>query len=654
MANEKLFAPLQTHYAEITIIGETRGDGIYDFPSPADLCGVITGGNLNINGNSAVRRTGSLSMIATESNYKLTDTANSISLNKIINVRIGVSIDGTKDGADWYQLGVFVITGASVTRNLQGWNISVNLQDKMALLNGTCGGTLPGGITHSPIYNEKIIVNDEGQNEIKYESDEVLFRVLVTSLLDEFALGYTGVKNISFGKYDETENSIKNTVRWTSSTPIYGEIKSIERGEGLEPLKMQILSYQKPTTGNIIVYNFNDNIGYSRTSFTFPGELTSGVGDTVASVLEKIKKQLGNFEYFFDINGNFIWREIPNGIHQGSTEDNLLNALADMEYLATRENVNTAYDFDNDSIVVSYQNSPQYSAIKNDFVCWGAFSDSKLPIRYRLVIDKKPEYSETTYSVTFAFDSQGVKRAIKDSNSSITVKSTNNGGDWRQHMYLNYIANDEMTPYAKELKEEWPKIYDVENQHFYCVETNGNAYNTQKFNSIPYYLDILDPDKLQTNDSIKESLQKISVSNIGRRLKPVKDDSVNCIFNPRFSDTLYIPLGQEDTAELRAEAIQQGDNFIQVPQNIAQFIGMGSILNSGYDSVRMVFNENVNYCNSITLQSLPLYFLDANDIISVEDEKSDIHGKFQIKSLSIPLTPTGPMSITASQVITLV
>jgi hypothetical protein len=116
---------------------------------------------------------------------------------------------------------------------------------------------------------------------------------------------------------------------------------------------------------------------------------------------------------------------------------------------------------------------------------------------------------------------------------------------------------------------------------------------------MPYYLDILDPSNIAGD--IGERLAKITVTAIGRRMKAIKDDSVNCIFNPKFSGTVYIPLGTEETAALRAKAVEDRQSFIQVPENIAKNIGIGSVLNSGYDAVRMMFNENTNYCNSITL-----------------------------------------------------
>mgnify|MGYP007065770060 CR=1 FL=1 len=54
------------------------------------------------------------------------------------------------------------------------------------------------------------------------------------------------------------------------------------------------------------------------TSFTYPGELVFNAGDTVTSLLDKIVSTLGNFEYYYDINGRFIFQEIKNYLNTGS------------------------------------------------------------------------------------------------------------------------------------------------------------------------------------------------------------------------------------------------------------------------------------------------------------------------------------------------
>jgi len=49
-------------------------------------------------------------------------------------------------------------------------------------------------------------------------------------------------------------------------------------------------------------------IGYRMTDLTYAGDLISSIGEPLTSILDKIKTMLGAFEYFYDVNGNFIFQ----------------------------------------------------------------------------------------------------------------------------------------------------------------------------------------------------------------------------------------------------------------------------------------------------------------------------------------------------------
>jgi hypothetical protein len=59
------------------------------------------------------------------------------------------------------------------------------------------------------------------------------------------------------------------------------------------------------------VPNFGDtyykgrDIGYMEKDLIYPGELIMKAGSTVTAVLDEIIKTLGNFEYFYDVDGIF-------------------------------------------------------------------------------------------------------------------------------------------------------------------------------------------------------------------------------------------------------------------------------------------------------------------------------------------------------------
>ena len=77
------FLNIQTTFVRINILN--KKDLLV-----AGIEGRATGGNINLNGSSAVRRTGSLTMVADEDTYRITDVQNLISINKRIEVEIGI------------------------------------------------------------------------------------------------------------------------------------------------------------------------------------------------------------------------------------------------------------------------------------------------------------------------------------------------------------------------------------------------------------------------------------------------------------------------------------------------------------------------------------------------------------------------------------
>ena len=57
-----------------------------------------------------------------------------------------------------------------------------------------------------------------------------------------------------------------------------------------------------------------EDIGYTSTPLTYPGELVVNAGETIVSALDKIKNQLNNFEYFYDLDGNFVFQQKKNSV----------------------------------------------------------------------------------------------------------------------------------------------------------------------------------------------------------------------------------------------------------------------------------------------------------------------------------------------------
>jgi len=54
---------------------------------------------------------------------------------------------------------------------------------------------------------------------------------------------------------------------------------------------------------------YGDDAGYHQTPLIYNNDLVLNIGETVTSLLDKLKNMLGDFEYFYDLNGRFIFQK---------------------------------------------------------------------------------------------------------------------------------------------------------------------------------------------------------------------------------------------------------------------------------------------------------------------------------------------------------
>ena len=263
----------------------------------------------------------------------------------------------------------------------------------MCLLNGVAGGTLPAA------------VNFESIDKLGPDGDLSTEFVRINQLIQEM-VNHFGGEDLNKIIINDVPNKIKQVMKWRGSTPLYLWMEksnptnafytTIDADSGMDK---QVWASKKIT--------FNYDAGYIYTDFVYPGELVGSAGDTVCTVLDKIKETLGNYEYYYDIFGNFVFQEIKNYANvskwretdaYGNTGVDLL-ATSDsyLPYTYTTRLNNSTYDFKNSEFIVSYNNAPKFEMVKNDFIVWGqrtAGNGIKLPCRYHLAIDSRPKITD--------------------------------------------------------------------------------------------------------------------------------------------------------------------------------------------------------------------------------------------------------------------
>lgn len=299
---------VKQHWAAINALDFEHEDVLASFE------GKVVSGNMSIAANSATRRTGSLSMIFNKDTYNILDINNLIAIDKKISISIGITNpyyntqEYKKYGEIlWFKQGIFIITNASSSVSVSGTSISINFIDKTGYLNGTCGGTLPASVS----FHEQVEISDDLEETTSYPliydiikeavhhyGNEAYSRIIVEDVdtVGRWIAKYNGLTPICFATH-------------TDGTPI-NDGAFIISGE-------DNLNFQQK-------YYKGDIIGYLETPLTYPGELLGTAGDNVASILDKIKNTLGNYEWFYDINGDFHFRRKINFLATGNTPLNIL------------------------------------------------------------------------------------------------------------------------------------------------------------------------------------------------------------------------------------------------------------------------------------------------------------------------------------------
>ena len=669
--------PLQEYIIKISLL-EWQEEVI------EEIQGKVISGNINVDSKSAVRRTGSLSI-----NFDM-DTQGLLIIGKKVYIQIGYE-NFTDQYTDypiiWFPQGVFVLTEVSFAETATAYTASITFKDKMCLLNGQCGGTLPASV----VFDNMDTIDDEG--------NEITIRPTIYQIIRELVHHWGGEQE---GKIiiSDLDLRIKQALKWTGNGPLYFLVKNQTYYITSVPSDYE---KKKGSQGYSDIegspFESQSPIGYTYVDFTFPGELVGNGGDTVVTILDKIKEILGNFEYFYDIDGNFIFQQIKNylnnsqskyvleSLHQGQFVADYLSSTG-QAYLSDPINGEIGFDFEgNDDLIISCNNQPQFNNIFNDFVIWGtrtsANSNISLPIRYHVAIDKKPKIGHT-YTGVFKYvdpqfgaqkwykpievqtlpdiglygvfyhktsESNKVWQYSKNNWISISVELCNvTTKDWRTQLYFQGVLAEstgtESNDYYAELVNEWPLLYNI------LPDKNGKNDSDFKEQVIKdptlvnYFLDFIEPEQ-------KSALANLSIEKIGRRTKVINDNQgLNCIFEAYMPDIVLIEIGSPQENIIKQQCQAKGQDYYQTPASLYGALLYGGSYNSCYEEIRQTIQDYVNYNENINLQTVPILFLEPNSYININNDTIGVSGRYFVNTYSLSFSTTNlSMSITAQKII---
>ena len=320
----------------------------------------------------------------------------------------------------------------------------------------------------------------------------------------------------------------------------------------------------------------------------------------------------------------------------------------------------------------------------------------------------------------------------------------NTKNDWRSSIFLEGKINENQglsdnNYYYAELKNEWPKIVDIQppvkEENRLIGSTDSRTDDDDEADGVvlelkdsldltqaTYYLDILNP-----SDRIK----KFSVPAIGRKTDVYSETGVNCVFENDLPPYVYLdnkmtdiyktveytytppedntttddeeeqtqvePIPQTEkvltdfSLELMLEQINkklgtltidsenieeselnanQGaflqDSYDDLCKQIKMITELGynpvilyhsqykKLLGGGtacsaYEQAKNIIYQGTGYNEKVTVTMMPVYYLEPNTRIRLQDTQSGVNGDYIIDSIDLPLDGTGTMSLVCSR-----
>lgn len=688
----------------------------------ARLEGKVVSGSMTVAANSAVRKTCSLTIVFDEDTKNITDINNLIAIDKKISLSLGLKNpfyhlpQYAQYGEElWFKQGLFVITRASSSISVSSAQVSIELQDKMAFLNGTCGGTLPANTS----FHDRIIYDKDGNYTTEYP--------LIKEIIFE-AINHYGGEHPSRIVIEDVPDVGRKVVRWRGSTPINFQSEIDAKNSG-----RSFVIAAPPVAGFENTYYQGDLVGYRETPLTYPGELILKMGQTVTNLLDEIVSTLGNYEYFYDAEGIFHFRQIKNYQATGVTplnydptitvevvdsQGNISQQTQDLDkslqslYFPRYTDDAFINEFADQNLVSQIGYNPDYSKIKNDFICWGTKQDdsnSEVMVRYHLAIDVRPkdipkpvteeeiEVIRDNYSLChktirkvmnkndgtisrYAVENAYIPDEVNETWGEVAALSLDEAFpdldasyhfNWREELYrqalLAYGTSTEGSYYDEELMAEWRNIFDPSStwdlKGMDSFQRNWEDHFGEDNDETPwagYTVDVkIAPEKLRYWLDIIDTSAGVGVygvNRIGRRTIAQENTKINQVFEGEIPDLVFIEnTGQpQEMIENTQYYISIGQAYSFVNPDQLQYFQEVNSFGTCYESVREMLYNNLIYNATASLTAIPILYLDVNKVVHLNFPELGITGDFVINNISMQFGNNPTMSLSLNEAIVMV
>ena len=694
--------------------------------------GKATGGSINVDGASAVRRSCSLSLIALEDDVILTD--NFWCYNNKFKLEVGLKnlVNNKYPDIIWFDMGIYIITSFSKSKNTNNLSISLSGKDKMCRLNGEVSGNImmstdfgtietvqknekTGELTTTikklPIYMiiqnavkeygqeraENIIINDLdqwGYELWEYRGNQPMYLFILPgtdgknpSVINMTFNGetlFTFADNELQRNWQDHLNEYNQQAKeeWEQKNPdseyipLQGQILSNFEACGGKFFSMNTLDSDYNNNATLINFSntlqcyvakieYGETAGYHRIPLIYNNDLILNAGETVTSLLDKLKAMLGEFEYFYDLQGRFIFQKKNTYIQE-------LFSPVDGELVTPIMYASQySYKFEDEELFTAISNSPNINNLKNDFAIWGSRKSATgddLSIHARYAIDKKPQ----SYMSLDWYQTNDEKNVtLKEAGQLFTISKY----DWRELIYRmaidfyrhnqesNYLINLEKAnpqfvdgktgyeQYYSDLQGFWRQLYnpmetdndkllaevgEFEYYDYKGSDGKGNdAYWNKQIhldpNTLNFWFDFLDTEGDLGNYSVKK---------VGARSKVVNETSVKSIYFRETPEVLFIVSPKETLEE-----IQMSYMPIWIQDSMEGLFYRSAQGAAAVSKANELIYKHTATVESISLTSIPIYYLQPNTRIYVKDQ-----GDYTLDKITYSLNYNGTMSLSGNKI----
>ena len=665
--------------------------------------GCITGGSINVDGASAVRRSCSLNMVALDEDAILTD--NFWCYNNKFKLEIGLKnlVNDKYPDIIWFDMGIYIITNFSKSKNTNNLSISLSGKDKMCRLNGEVSGNIMMSTDFGTI--ETVQKNEETgeftttieklpiymiiQNAVKEYGQERAENIIINDLdqwgyelweyrgnqpMYLFILPGTDGKNpsvINMTFNGETNVEIVKTGSQTVTTLLKdfetagGKFFSMNTLDSDYNNNATLINFSNTLQCHVAKIEYGETAGYHRIPLIYNNDLILNAGETVTSLLDKLKAMLGDFEYFYDLQGRFIFQKknIYNQELFSPVDGELVTPIIQaLQY---------SYKFENEELFTAISNSPNINNLKNDFAIWGSRKSATgddLPIHARYAIDKKPQ---TYMSLDWYQTNDDGSAILKEAGQLFMTPEY----DWRELIYRmaidfyrhnqesNYLINLEKAnpqfidgktgyeQYYSDLQGFWRQLYNpmktdndkllAEVGGFEYYDSKGSdgkgndAYWNKQIhldpNTLNFWFDFLDTGGDLSNYSVKK---------IGTRSKVVNGSAIKSIYFRETPEVLFIVSPKESL-----EDIQMAYMPIWIQDSMEGLFYRSAQGASAVSKANELIYQHTATVEGISLTSIPIYYLQPNTRIYVKGQ-----GDYNLDKITYSLNYNGTMSLTGTKI----